>query len=141
MARVHIEHEFSKPVDRVFAFLSEHENLETILPAKIKRLKDGDDGTRNGVGSARQLRIAVLPPFEETTTEVVPNEKIAYKITKGSPLRGHRGVMTFSSTPSGGSRLDYMIEFGAVVPGLDKVVAKQLDKSIRAGLPEVDQRA
>jgi hypothetical protein len=105
----------------------------------VARVRDGDT-ERNGVGSVRQLRIGLLPPFEETVTEAVPNERIEYYISKGSPLRNHHGTMRFSSTGTG-SHLNYVIEFGAVVPGLDRIVKPVLEGSIRKGLKSVDQLA
>ena len=139
MQRVDVHHDFAKPVDRIFAYLAEHENLGPLFGAKITRLRDGQT-ERNGVGSVRRLQIAVLPPFEETVTEVVPDELIRYRITKGSPLRGHHGEMRFS--PRGtGTHLRYVIDFGAVIPGLDRLVKLGLERSIRANLPQVDARA
>lgn len=139
MQRVEIDHVFAKPVERVYAYLAEHEHLGPLFGAKVSRVRDGDS-TRNGAGSVRRLQIAVLPPFEETVTEAIENELIRYRITKGSPLRGHHGEMHF--TPRGtGTQLRYVIEFGAVVPGLDRLVKLGLDRSIRKGLPEVDRKA
>jgi len=140
MQKIAVDYDFNVPVERAFAFLSEHENLAVLFPAKVSRVKDGDDGTRNGTGSVRKLRIAVLPPFEETNTNVVPNELVEYRITKGSPLRGHRGKMTFSERPEGGSHLRYEIEF-AIAPGIEVLVAKALENGIRKGLPKVDKLA
>lgn len=141
MQKIAVEQDFNVPVERAFAFLSEHENLSNLFPAKVTRVKDGDDGSRNGVGSVRKLRIAILPPFEETNTNVVENELVEYRISKGSPLRNHRGKMTFSPREGGGSHLRYEIEFGAVVPGLDVLVAKGLERNLRQGLTKVDQLA
>ena len=138
MQRIVIEHDFSKPVDRVFAFLAEHENLSHLFPAKVTRVKDGDDGTRNGAGSVRALKIGPLPAFEETNTKVVENELIEYRITKGSPLKDHSGRQEFSSRPDGGSHLRYEISFGSKVPGLDVIVAKALGRDVRKGLAKVD---
>ena len=139
MQRIEIDQDFDKPVERVYAYLAEHENLGPIFGAKVTRVKDGTT-ERNGVGSVRSLRIAVLPPFEETVTQAVPNELVAYRITKGSPLRGHHGEMHFE--PRGtGTHLRYVIEFGAVVPGLDRIVKLGLERAIRKGLPQVDQKA
>jgi len=87
---VHVEHEFTKAPDRVFAYLAEHENLADVFGAKVTRLCDGEDGQRNGVGSRRQLRIGPLPAFEETVVEFVVPQRIVYRITKGSPLSDHR---------------------------------------------------
>jgi uncharacterized protein YndB with AHSA1/START domain len=141
MQTVTIDRDFALPPERVFAYLAEHENLEPLFGAKIKRLSDGDDGTRNGPGSSRQLRLGPLPPFVETTTEVVPNELIRYRITKGSPLRGHEGVMRFTPTAGGGTHLHYEITFGAAVPGVDRVVAAMLRRTVPRGLDKVDGAA
>src|SRR5258705_10958821 len=83
MPRVHVTQDFPQPVEEVFAYLSEQENLEPLFGAKIKRLSDGTDGTRNGAGASRELKVGPLPGFVETNTEVIPNELIRYRITKG----------------------------------------------------------
>jgi uncharacterized protein YndB with AHSA1/START domain len=139
MQRVDITHDFPLPVERVYAHLAEHENLEPLFGAKVSRVRDGDT-SRNGEGSVRRLRVAPLPPFEETVTKAVPNEVIEYRITKGGILRDHVGTMRFSSTDTG-SRLHYVIEFGAVAPGLDRVVKKSRERSIPKGLREVEAKA
>jgi uncharacterized protein YndB with AHSA1/START domain len=138
---VHIEHEFAKPPARIFAHLAEHENLAAVFDAKIVRLRDGEDGQRNGVGSARQLRIGPMPPFEETVTEYVPGERIVYRITKGSPLRGHVGVMEFAPTPGGGTRFVYDIRLASPVPALALLVRVALTRTIARSLDEVERDA
>ena len=139
MQFIKIDHDFSLPVERVYAYLAEHENLEALFGAKVARVRDGDT-SRNGTGSVRQLRIGILPPFEETVIVAVPNERIDYKITKGSPLRNHHGSMIFASNGAG-SHLQYSIEFGAVLPGLDRVIKAGLERTIRRGLKTVDGNA
>lgn len=140
MARIEITHDFALPVDRVYAYLSEHENLGALFGAGITRVRDGAT-TRNGEGSVRRLKVGPLPPFEETVTRALPDELVEYRITGGTtPLRDHRGEMRFASTGSG-SRLVYVIEFGAVLPLLDKVIALGLERNIRKGLATVDLRA
>jgi uncharacterized protein YndB with AHSA1/START domain len=137
---VHIEHDFAKPPAAIFAHLAEHENLADVFGAKIERLRDGDDGERNGVGSVRKLKIGPLPPFEETVTEFVPGERIVYRITKGSPLRGHVGVMSFSPTP-GGTRFVYDIRLASPIPGLALLVRGALTRSIGQSLAKVEREA
>ena len=138
MQRVIVDHDFPVPVERSFAYLAEHENLGAVFGAKVTRLSDGTDGSRNGVGSVRKLQIGPLPPFEETVTEFVPDELIRYRITKGSPLRNHAGEMRFTPNADGTSHLHYEIAFGAVVPGLDFVVAKALKGNIQKGLAKAN---
>lgn len=139
MQRVEITQDFTLPVERVYAYLSEHENLGPLFGATITRVRNGEV-TRNGVGSVRSLRVAVLPAFQETVTAAVVNELVAYRITQGSLLKDHSGVMSFSTTPTG-SRLHYVIEFGSVVPGIDRIVKLGLDRNVRKGLATVDALA
>jgi hypothetical protein len=133
MQRVHVVQDFSQPVDQLFAYLSEHENLEPLFGAKVRRLTDGTDGTRNGVGSSRELRVGPTPPFVETIVECVPDELIRYRITEGGVLKNHEGVMRFSSTPTG-ARLDYTIDFEGKFPGIGPIVRAGLTRSVTKGL-------
>jgi uncharacterized protein YndB with AHSA1/START domain len=137
---LHVTHDFAKPADAVFAYLSQHENLGEFLNAKVTRLSDGDTD-RNGVGSRRQLKVGPLPPFEETVTEYVPGRRLGYKITKGSPLKDHWGLMEFSDRPGGGCHLDYKIKLASPIPGVAGIVKKTLTKSITDTLPKVDAAA
>jgi uncharacterized protein YndB with AHSA1/START domain len=135
-----VDHVFAKPPERIFAYLAEHENLAELFGAKITRLKDGDDGNRNGVGSVRKLQIGPLPPFEETVTEFEPPRQIVYRITKGSPLRDHVGVMTFS--PQGdGTQFHYDIRLASPVPGIAAIVRASLTRTIVENLAKVERDA
>ena len=127
------EQDYAAPPEKVFAYLAEHENLGVVFaPMKVERLRDGDS-ERNGVGSVRKLSLKGLLPFEETVTGVVPNERIEYRISKGSPLKSHFGVMRFTPTPAGGTHLDYTITFDAL-PGVAQAVAAILRKAVSDGL-------
>ena len=134
--RVHITHEYKSDPQTVFEKLAEHENLGPVFGAKITRVSDGAT-TRNGVGSVRRIKIGPLPAFEETTTTARPNELIEYKITKGSPLRGHWGRQELTPTADGGTRLDYTIGFDSAIPGLAALVGKALASAIKRGVPNL----
>ena len=140
MQRLIFDHDYAMPPERVFAYLSEHENLDDIFGARITRLRDGTDGHRNGVGSVRELKVGPTPPFEETVTEFVPNELIAYEITKGSPLKNHRGEMRFT-VEGEGTHLHYEISFRLKLPGVDLIVAQGLKRNVAKGLTGVETRA
>ena len=139
MQTVAVSQDFALPVERVFAYLAEHEHLGALFGASIRRVRDGDT-SRNGVGSVRSLRVGPGPRFQETVVEEVPNELIRYRITQGSPLTDHEGVMRFSPKGSG-SHLDYTITFDAKVPGLAAVVAAGLRFTVSRGLRKVDAKA
>lgn len=133
--RVHVTHTFTSDPATVFEKLSEHENLGALFGATIKRVCDGDT-SRNGVGSTRSLKIGLLPAFHETTTKSEPNTLIEYKITKGSPLRGHWGKQVLTPTADGGTLLDYTIGFN-VAPGLSGLVGKAVTNNLKKGLPRL----
>ncbi len=140
MRRVHVTQDFPQPVEEVFAYLSEQENLEPLFGAKITRLSDGSDGTRNGIGASRELRVGPLPGFVETNTEVIPNELIRYRITKGGILKNHEGVMRFSRQGEG-SRLEYTIAFDGKAPGVGVLVQAMLTRNISTALSKFAQGA
>ena len=108
-----------------------------MLGARVEHLRDGVQ-SRSGVGSVRRLTAGGLLKFEETVVVSVPNERIEYTITKGTPLRGHHGTMLFSPTPDGGSRLDYTVTFGSAIPGVATLVAAALRRSIPRGLAQIE---
>lgn len=136
MQRVDLKADFALPVERVYAFFAEHENLGPFFGAKITRIKDGHD-SRNGVGSARHLKLGPMPKFTETVTQAVENELIEYQITEGSPLKNHKGTMRFTSLPNGGTHLDYEIVFDSL-PVLAQIVRLGLSQRISAALKTVD---
>ena len=130
MARVEVDHSFRSSSAQVFAYMAEHENLATVLGARVTRVRDGSDGVRNGVGSTRRVKVALLPAFEESVTEFQPHQLIRYRMSHnsliGSVVTDHEGVMRFSVTAIGGTRLQYVIIFHARIPGLAPVAARLL---------------
>ena len=134
--RVHVTHTYRSDPATVFEALSEHENLERVFGAKITRVRDGE-ASRNGVGSTRRLKIGPLPAFEETVTAADPNTLIEYRISKGTPLKGHWGVQRLTPTADGGTELDYRIGFEAPVPGMAGLVAKAITRQLSRGLPKL----
>jgi hypothetical protein len=133
MQRVHVVQDFPQPVEAIFAHMSEQENLEPLFGARIKRLSDGADGTRNGVGASRELRVGPLPGFVETNIEVIPNELVRYRITRGGVLADHEGVMRFSPLGAG-TRMEYTIRFKGRAPGIGPLVRLMLKRNVTAGL-------
>ena len=126
------------PVERLFAYLSEHENLGPTFGARVTRVRDGHE-TRNGVGSVRQVKVGPLPAFEETVTGFELGEYVQYRITRGLPLKDHVGTLRFAPTATG-STVTWVIEFGAP-PVVGPLAAAALRRRITAGLRTVDSRA
>lgn len=137
MQRLTFHKDSDLPPEQVFPYFAEHENLGPMFGAKITRLSDGDDGSRNGVGSCRRLQVGPAPAFEETITACEPDELIEYRITKGSPLKNHLGELRFTPV-GGGTHLEWRISFSTAVPGLDRLLAEVLKRRISQGLAQAD---
>ena len=76
----------------------------------------------------------------ETNVEVIPNELIRYRITRGGVLKNHEGVMRFAPSDSG-SRLDYTIEFDGRLPGAATIAREVLSRTIPRGLRRFAERS
>lgn len=138
MQEIYLEKTFQAPREKVFGILSDHEKLSDVLGANIKRIRDGQDGNVNGKGSVRKLTLAPGLAFEETVTAFTPNALVEYVISKGSPLKNHKGTMEFSDA-NGGTRLRYRIVFESKypVPFFGNIVRFGLEKTIGSGLDKL----
>jgi hypothetical protein len=135
MHRIELTHQSQLPVASLFDALADHNRLGKVFGAPVRRIRDGDAET-NGVGSVRKIGIGPLA-IEETVTALERNRSIDYRITRGGfPIRDHRGHIAFAET-TGGSRVDWTIEFGSHLPGAGTVLAFVLERAIRMGLRRV----
>jgi len=131
--KVDLHLDFPFPVTRVFADVSDHENLGRILGAPMRHLKDGHgEGGKSGLGSVRGVGPALLG-IEETIVTFEQDRLIEYKVTKGSGIKNHLGRLMFSDTPSG-SHLHYLITFEPTIPGTGGLLHKVLSTAIGKGL-------
>ena len=131
MERVLIERRLASAPALLFPYLADHHHAAALFGSEVVSVH----------GSTREMRAApLLPTFDETITELVPDELIRYRITRGSPLRDHEGVMRF--TPDGtGTFLRYEITFRGAFPGVGKLVAAMLRRNISRGLGAADSAA
>ena len=133
--RIVIEQSFNAPVKTIFNILTDHESFGNVISTVIKRVIDSPGSNKNGVGSVRRISAFPFPSFEETVVTFKPNQLMEYKVSKGSPIKNHKGRMEFSDE-SGKTRLYYTIEFD---PKLFFVLfgtflKGAIDKPIRKGI-------
>lgn len=127
-----INQTFNAPVSQVFATLSDHEKFGEICGISMKRVVDGKSNI-NGLGSIREIKIGLLPAFQETITKFIENERLEYRITKGSPIKNHLGVLVFSEK-AGKTELNYTIELESKIPFTTFLIKTVLGLGIRQGL-------
>jgi hypothetical protein len=132
--KLQIYQEFDAPIDEVWEAFNDHANFGRIMGSQITRIRDSSDpGNINGTGSVRNLKLPT-GNCEETITESEKPGLIEYKITKGTPLHHHYGIMKFDSLSDRRSALTYSIELGSRYPLIGGIVKSALEKGISAGL-------
>tara|TARA_R110002072_G_scaffold89737_9_gene201058 strand:- start:47112 stop:47543 length:432 start_codon:yes stop_codon:yes gene_type:complete len=127
-----INQAFDAPLKQVFATLSDHEKFGEICGINMTRIKDGAEHL-NGLNSVREIKIGILPSFQETINKFIDNERIEYKITQGSPIKNHLGVLVFSEA-KGKTHLNYTIELESKIPFTTLLIKSALSFGIRNGL-------
>jgi len=132
---------FNAPVETIFNILTDHAEFGRIINAKIKRVIDGQGENKNGLGSVR--RIYALPgvTFEESVVRFEPNQLMEYTVSKGSPIKNHRGRMEFAEE-GGKTRLTYSIDFEPKLPFflLGSLIKKIIEKPMVEGLARLSTR-
>lgn len=120
---IRIQESLTASPEQVFDYLADHEKFVALFGGQGRRVVDGEK-TPNGLGSVRRIGPGPIA-FEETITAFEPPRRIEYRITRGSPLRDHRGEIRLS--PEGtGTRLDYLIQFRGRFPLIGRIVAAAL---------------
>ena len=138
---IHISQLFNAPIETIFNILTDHESFGQVIGTRIKRVVDSPGENPNGVGSVRRISAFPTPAFEETVITFEPNQLMEYVISKGSPIKNHKGRMEFSEE-RGQTRLEYSIIFEPKLPflPLGAIVKKAIDKPISAGLQGLAKR-
>lgn len=124
------------PLEQTFDLLSDHNQLTAILGLPCKRTQDAQGGDVNGLGSVRTLGLWPLD-FDETVTGYEPNSRIEYRITRGSPLRNHRGSVRFARDGATKTKVTWNIDYEMAVPVLGAVIKQALRFGIARGLGKI----
>ncbi|MCK5695607.1 MAG: SRPBCC family protein [Desulfobacula sp.] len=143
MGEQHIEiiQLFNAPVDTIFNILTDHQAFGQLINAKIKRIVDSPGDNKNGLGAVRRVKAFPAPAFEETVIAFKPNLLLEYEVSKGSPIKDHKGRMEFFDE-QGKTRVHYTIDFKPKLPFifLGFVLKKVLEKSLGDGLKKLAGR-
>jgi uncharacterized membrane protein len=139
------------PVEQVFAFFSHLENYPEFM-SHVREVRDLGDGRTHWVVDGPA---GVPVEWDAETTQVVPNELIAWRSVEGSPVQ-HAGTVRFEPTAAGGTRVTVHMTYnppaGAVGRGVAALLGanpkKQLDDdlarvktSLETGVPPRDAAA
>ncbi|MBU3065762.1 SRPBCC family protein [Nocardia sp. NEAU-G5] len=118
MASTTIDTVISAPRDVVYKLFTERDSLNAYLPINFTLRKPGDT-ERSGVGARYLVGLGGVGITEETT-ELVPGERMAYKIVAGAPVKRHIGVITFADA-DGGTLVSYRMDSEPKIPVPDRL--------------------
>jgi len=139
---IRIIQEFNSPIEPLFGFLTDHERFGRLIKADITRIKESPDPDKNGIGSVRRISLFPGIYFEETVVGFEQNQSMVYEITKGSPVKDHRGRLRFSRKKEI-TRLEYTIEYNPRLPFilLGPFLKKAIEYPIKKGLKQLASSA
>lgn len=139
--RIEIRQTFNASVETIFNILTDHESFGKVIATSIKRVVDSQDENKNGVGSVRRISSFPVPAFEETVVTFKPNQLMEYVVSKGSPVKNHKGRMEFSEA-KGKTNLYYTIEYEPRLPFklLGPVLKRAIEKPMRSSLERLAKR-
>ena len=85
MFSIHVERTINKPIEQVFAILSDHANYAQFKGIDESNLIKKGETDKNGLGAVREI-IAGGANLHEEIVAFDPPFKLGYKIIKSSPL-------------------------------------------------------
>ncbi len=137
-----VEKVIRAPRELVYETFADRERNSEFLPIQVSLVRPGTDA-RQGVGAVHQLGFGRFGLREELT-ELVPGERIGYKLVSGLPVKAHTGEILFSDAP-GGTRVSYTMHTDPKLPApaaVIQLILKQTISQFLAGASKAaEQRA
>jgi len=127
MATIETSISINKPVEQVFAYLTDVQNQKALNPMITEVVTDG----KMGVGSHYKVKMNVMGRPFESENEIVaiePNKKFAVKTLAAPPASPVTN--TYTLEPEGSGTKVHLAMDAVVMPGTEGMVVPQL----RAGL-------
>lgn len=101
------------PRPLVYSIFADRENNGNFLPVQTRLESPGSDA-RQGVGAVHFLGLGPVG-IREQITELVPDQRICYKVVGGAPVKSHTGRIEFSDAGTG-TRVVYTMDSTPSLP-------------------------
>ncbi|GAB10466.1 hypothetical protein GOARA_056_02140 [Gordonia araii NBRC 100433] len=99
MVAVTVEKVINAPREVVYDVFTDREHNGDYLPINTRLVTPGKDA-RQGVGAVHLIGLGPVG-IKEQIVELVPNERMVYKIVAGAPVKSHVGTVSFADAPNG----------------------------------------
>lgn len=142
MFSIHVEHTIKKPIEQVFAILTEHEQYDQFKACDESSLLLEGKTHKNGDGALRQVRLGKVV-FEESIFDYQPPMQFQYRIVSSKPfdLDHHLGEVKLTPV-HGGTHVTWRSK--GTVPNLlmgwiiEKYIQTQGPKGFKSILRQID---
>jgi uncharacterized protein YndB with AHSA1/START domain len=129
-----------RPVDHVWAVLSDHEGMSSWGPGITVKLETPGTADRNGVGAVR--RITAPGPAPAIVEEIVafePGHKLGYRAKAGVPFKNYGGEVLLTAAGQG-TRIDYSLMIDPRIPVVEKAAAAAVARGLLTALVRASKR-
>ncbi|MCX4091588.1 SRPBCC family protein [Nocardia sp. alder85J] len=127
MASTTIDTVVPAPRDVVYQLFAVRDSLNAHLPITFT-LREPGSGEPNGVGAVYAVGRAGVTIIEETT-QLVPGERMEYKVVRGGVVKNHLGTITFADAPDG-TLVSYTMRADLKIPAPDRLTVALLRSMI-----------
>ncbi len=142
--RVHFSREIPAPPERVWSLLTDPPQMNRWSEARIEALEPGPGGGFGEVGATRRVHapapLGMTTVLDEAIVEAEAPNRLVYRVTRGGPIRNHRGEVLIEAT-EGGSRLTWTVDFLGKVPGTGPFIKLVLNPTLRRSVNKIAEVA
>ncbi|MET9214647.1 MULTISPECIES: SRPBCC family protein [unclassified Nocardia] len=124
----------------VFEVFADRERSGEYLPLRVTLDQPGTR-ERQGVGAVHLLRLGPLG-IREQIIELVPGERMVYRVVSGLPVRSHVGTIEFQEDPRG-TKVRYTMESVPSLPvpgGLVRAILQRMTTTMVQGARRTAER-
>ena len=119
------------PIERVWAWMSDHEGYARIPGVQSARLIVEGKADRNGLGAVREIKV-MGSVFEEEVTRFEPPHRMCYRILRSRPLTiDHEGGDMQLTARDGGTELSWTTTMAVKFPILGGLLTMILGRVVQ----------
>ena len=143
MTTINTQIEINAPVERVFEFYTNPDNIKESWPSDIVKESENVSGQKSEEGSEMKVTGQYMGKKDEMTLEVVEkeqNKRLVTKQTEG-PFQRWDSIQEFQSSGNNSTRVNHTINYE--LPTTDKIAnvltGSQAENKIRQGIEQAAQ--
>ena len=143
MTTVNSQIEINAPVERVFEFYTNPDNIKESWPRDIVKESENVSGQKSEEGSEMKVKGEYMGKKDEMTLEVVEkeqNKRLVTKQTQG-PFQRWDSIQEFQSTGNNSTRVTHTINYELPTTGkiANVLTGSQAENKIKQGIEQAAQ--